>query len=93
MRVDAEERMLRLNGEGPTTRERWKAFWSLWRTASKQSLDAIEPFYVLMNNWDWIYLANGSGDHYELLRFLPRDIRRHYVERNRRHRQQRSTSN
>lgn len=76
------ERLCREHGKQPTTRERWTAFWRLWRIVQKNydpSFQGQEAFRVLMFDWRWIILASDPGDFYASLRFLPRSVRRYRV--------------
>jgi hypothetical protein len=60
-------RLCRVDGLQPTARERWTAFWRLWRLAARCAQDAEvagECFRVLMSDWSWVQLAQGHGDYY-----------------------------
>ena len=77
-------RLCRLDGRKPTARERWVAFYRLWRLIrnarpAQSWEDAIECFRVLMHDWRWIELVSDTGDYYESLRFMPLEIRWHKV--------------
>lgn len=75
------DRACRLRGQQPTTRERWTAFYRLWRmirnSRSAQEKEAASLcFRVLMFDWRWIRLVDDpGGDELESLRFMPRDVR------------------
>lgn len=74
----ADFRMCRLDGQQPTARERWKAFYRLWRAAYWRHKDhyVLLAFRVLMYDWRWIKLVEQPpGDTLECQRFLPLDIR------------------
>lgn len=57
-----ERRMLRLNGEKPTARDRWTAFYRLWRLAHGHGpyhdMDANMCFRVLFSDWEPIHLLD-----------------------------------
>jgi len=76
------ERLCRENGQQPTTRERWQAFYRLWRMTQKTfdpACNAGEAFRVLMYDWRWVQLVEGHGDYYATLRFLLRAVRKYKV--------------
>ena len=58
-------RLLRADGMGPTARERWTAFYRLWRLTRKgmwERLAVEDCFKVLMYDWRWINLVENPGD-------------------------------
>ena len=59
-----ERRLCRLDGLRPTARERWRAFYRLWRIAHghgvHRDIDAGTCFRVLFNDWRFIRLIDGS---------------------------------
>ena len=81
-------RMCRVNGCQPTMREKWTAFYRLWRSCGGRdpANTACDALRVLMPCGKWLRLANGNGDAYESLRFMPIPIRRMRVERMRKNR-------
>ena len=78
-------RMLRLDGQQPTMRDRWTAFYRLWRLAdkseSKMWFGHVDCFRVLIGGVapHWIKLMNECGDTYESLRFMPREVRKNRI--------------
>ena len=56
------ERLCRLNGKQPTMRDRWTAFYRLYRISQGigawQDIAAGDCFRVLFNNWSWIRLVD-----------------------------------
>lgn len=83
----ADIRMCRLDGQQPTTRERWTAFYRLWRMArrtrkSNECHSAVHDcFGVLMADWKWLILVEGCGDRLTIR--LPKFLRRSFVENER----------
>ena len=79
MRIAAYERK-------PTVRERWHAFWRLWRICHAKQMNAHhhhgadEALRVLFwRNWRLLQLADSAGGTLELARFMPSSIRRNRV--------------
>lgn len=73
-------RMLRINGEQPTMRDRWTAFYRLWRLADnshKMWFGHVDCFRILIGGVapHWIKLMNDCGDDLEINRILPREMR------------------
>ena len=55
-------RICRLDGQEPTPREKWKAFYSLWRMASRHknmmaSMELIDCLRIVACS-EWVALAN-----------------------------------
>jgi hypothetical protein len=78
--IDSDMRLCREDGEQPTTRERWTAFYRLWRLiknarSAQEVTLAGEPFRVLMNDWRWIQLVEAYGDELELKHGMPWKLR------------------
>lgn len=51
----------------PTARQRWAAFYRLWRIASRgrsgqEQLMMESCLKVLMHNWKWVQLVTSGGD-------------------------------
>lgn len=57
-----EIRMLRLNGQRPTARERWKAFHRLYRITRGLGVDetAGDCFHVLLPSGRWVALVHAE---------------------------------
>jgi hypothetical protein len=57
-----EERMCRVNGQEPTMRDRWKAFYRLWRMSHRIShwheMAAGDCIRILFEDWDWLRLVD-----------------------------------
>jgi hypothetical protein len=79
------ERMCRLNGKRPTARERWTAFYRLWRLARKAErannlmCEAVDALRVL-GYAKWVALCEDSGDRLGLGNMLPPVLRRRFLE-------------
>lgn len=60
---DFDRRLCRLDGLKPTARDRWTAFYRLWRIAqghgAHQDMAADLCFRVLLSDWRWIRLLDG----------------------------------
>src|SRR5580692_10649108 len=61
------ERMCRLNGKKPTARERWTAFYRLWRMAhgnhgAEADIYASDCFRILFVDWSGIRLIESHVD-------------------------------
>ncbi len=84
------DRLLTRNGKGPTQKDRWKAFWRLWRICKRASVHsspfmlpaAEDSFQWLINdNWEWIMLASSPGDRLAIpLSSIPRIIRKMWIK-------------
>lgn len=79
----------RLNGETPTLRDRWVAFYRLWRCARKQLSDPMfanevaDSFRILAPGWTWLVnmeVRDVSRVH------LPKFLRRRMIQDERRRR-------
>lgn len=79
------ERLCRLNGKQPTMREKWTAFYRLYRTAKRDDPrgNADECWQMLMSNWGWIRLVNAGSDMHVDLGHVPDFLRRRLVENHR----------
>lgn len=84
-----DARLCRINGQQPTARERWVAFWRLWRISQKNGkgtvgLDAHECFQVILGDSDkycaFIYLAGCSNDPLQLRHCYPKSLRQKLLE-------------
>ena len=62
------ERMCRLNGKKPTARDRWTAFYRLWRLSHRKTdscyldAEATDCFRILFADWRPRYLIESLGD-------------------------------
>lgn len=60
------ERMCRLNGKKPTDREKWTAFYRLYRMTQRgrnaeACMEAADCLRILMADWSWLLLVQSSG--------------------------------
>lgn len=93
---DELDRLIRRNGKQPTQKDKWKAFWRLWRICNRVSknhscfiLPAAETaFHWLMeDNWQWVKLASAPNDKLTLpLNSIPIIIRKLWVQSDKRKR-------
>ena len=87
-------RYMRLDGERPTPRDRWLAFYRLWRIAHRHkkaadySGDAEMCFKWLFGWTRWVKLLSGGDDPLKVQRMMPVFLRRERVERARRKREE-----
>lgn len=71
--------LCRLDDRQPSTRDRWRCFYRLWRGAQRHAASAWfsgECFRVLMSDWRWIQLVEGSGDRLGARRMMPVELRK-----------------
>jgi hypothetical protein len=84
-----ERRMCRVDGETPTHRELWTAFYRLYRISQghggHQNIAAVECFHVLMANSAMLRLAEAGEDTLSRVGW-PTFIRRKLLETDRRRR-------
>lgn len=74
------ERHCRLDGKQPTMKEKWQAFYRLWRMSSKyKPHEAEDCFKTLLGNWKWINVCVHPGEIEN--RILPVEIRWSMVRR------------
>lgn len=77
------ERQCRIDGKQPTARERWTAFYRLWRLACRSdNIEASDCLRVLMSDWSLLWLVEAS-DRYESNWAMPLQVRWQMVRRER----------
>lgn len=79
------EQLCRLNGQQPTARQKWVAFYRLWRIAlghgGWQDMDAGQCFRVLFGSWRMILLLDSQESDGLVDRSrLPKCIRKQLLE-------------
>jgi len=84
------DRYIGRNGQKPTQKDKWKAFWRLWRICKRAS-DKSNPFmsiaaetsfgWLLDDEWDWVRLASSPSDRLSLpLNNVPIVIRKLWLK-------------
>ena len=83
------ERLCRLNGEKPTARDRWLAFYRLYRLSmghgAFQDMAAVDAFRTLFRDWRFIRLLE-SEERSPSRAHVPRFLRRRLLDMDRRRR-------
>lgn len=90
--LERENRMLGVNGQSPTTRDKWLAFHRLWRLAANkadmfQEQAIVECFWTLFPRTRWTSLLNAdSTDGLVDRSHMPLELRKRLLEHARRRR-------